>query len=61
MAPAPSFKHQEVITRLVRLISNYLYEKGIGKVVASPVDVVLRNDMVLQPDIIYISNKNMGI
>ncbi|MEP9410331.1 MAG: Uma2 family endonuclease [Candidatus Brocadia sp.] len=61
VAPAPSFKHQEVITRLVRLISNYVYEKEVGKVVASPVDVVLRKDIVLQPDIIYISHKNMGI
>lgn len=28
MAPEPFFKHQEVVTRLVRLISNYVYENA---------------------------------
>ena len=58
VTPAPSFRHQRIVTRLIQLLSNYILEKGIGEVVVAPVDVVLCEDMVVQPDIIFISNKN---
>lgn len=61
MTPAPSFKHQEIVSRLFRILSNHVYEKGMGKIVVSPLDVVLNDDIALQPDIVYISNKNTGI
>ncbi len=61
MAPAPSFKHQKVITRLIHLISNHVFEKKTGEVIVTPIDVVLDDDMVLQPDIIFISCENRKI
>ncbi len=61
MTPAPSFKHQKVLAKLGSLIFNYVNEKKLGEVVFSPVDVVLSDDIVLQPDIVYISNENTGI
>jgi len=61
MVPAPSFKHQKVLAKLGNLIFNHVNEKKLGEVVFSPIDVILKDDIVLQPDIVYISNKNTGI
>lgn len=61
MTPAPSFKHQDVSAKLGNLIFNHVNGKKLGKVVFSPIDVVLSDDIALQPDIVYISNKNTGI
>lgn len=61
MTPAPTFRHQDIQVRLGYLIFNHVLEKGLGKMVFSPVDVVLDKEMVFQPDIVFISNENMGI
>lgn len=61
MTPAPTFRHQDIQARLGYLIFNHVLEKGLGKMVFSPVDIVLDKDMVFQPDIVFISNENMGI
>lgn len=61
MTPAPSFKHQDVLARLGNLLFNHVHEKKKGKVVFVPVDVVLQDDEVFQPDIVFISNENSGV
>lgn len=60
MTPAPLYSHQKAAARLVRLILNHVYEKNIGEALFAPVDVVLSSDIVLQPDILFISNENSG-
>jgi Uma2 family endonuclease len=61
MVPAPSFKHQNIISNLHGLIWEYLQKNNIGIVCPSPVDVVLSSNNVIQPDIVYISRENTGI
>ncbi|MDW8294539.1 MAG: Uma2 family endonuclease [Aquificaceae bacterium] len=53
--PAPSFVHQEVLFRLAISIRAYIRSKGSGISVIAPIDVVLSEDTVLQPDIVYLS------
>lgn len=50
MTPAPSFRHQRVVARLIRLLDAALEGKPCVPFVA-PVDVVLSEDTVVQPDV----------
>ncbi|MCX8164763.1 MAG: Uma2 family endonuclease, partial [Aquificaceae bacterium] len=52
--PAPSFIHQLILTRLLRLFLEH--PKTKDKLVPSPIDIVLSEDTVLQPDIVYVSD-----
>lgn len=55
MEPAPDFGHQDVVTQLVRVLSNHVVENSLGKVIVSPVDVYFDGENVFQPDIIFIA------
>ncbi|MEJ5338334.1 MAG: Uma2 family endonuclease [Aquificaceae bacterium] len=54
--PAPSFVHQEVVARIFIPMRLYSEESRLGKVVFSPIDVVLDEGNVLQPDIVFVSD-----
>jgi Uma2 family endonuclease len=60
---APLWPHQEVVTRTTVLLFEHVETRGLGTVNASPVDVVLDKDrgLVLQPDIVYVSNDRMRL
>jgi Uma2 family endonuclease len=61
MSPAPSFPHQDVCTQLAAVIRMHTSAENLGKCIASSIDVYFDNTNVFQPDIIFISNGNMGI
>jgi len=61
MAPAPLTKHQFVSGELEFLIRTFVKKYNQGKVFDAPTDVVLSPHNVFQPDILFISNENMGI
>lgn len=61
MVPAPSTQHQSVSRNLEFLIWNFVKEKGLGVVFYAPIDVVLDDDLVLQPDIVFIKEENKDI
>ncbi len=55
--PAPSFEHQEILSRIFVPMRLYAESKSVAKVVVSPVDVVLSEECVLQPDIMAVKDK----
>ncbi len=59
--PAPTPWHQDVSRNLEFLIWNFVKDNGLGKVYYSPIDVVLSEDVVLQPDIVFVSKGRMDI
>lgn len=61
MTPAPSVFHQEISKRLERLLLEWVEDRGLGKVYDAPIDVVLSQHNVLQPDLIYISKERTEI
>ncbi|GIX42103.1 MAG: hypothetical protein KatS3mg129_1836 [Leptospiraceae bacterium] len=62
MSPAPNTKHQRVVAKLWKKIDNYLEKKKKKDAVfLSPIDVVFREDIVLQPDIVYITEERKDI
>jgi len=61
MVPAPRPRHQEISGRLAYLLMKYLEENNLGKIFPAPCDVVLDEENVLQPDILFISNERQEI
>ena len=61
MAAAPSWEHQESIANLLSALRDFVRANGLGRVVASPLDVFLSDEDVFQPDIIFVSVERLGI
>ena len=61
VVPAPSFNHQDVSANLGMILREFVKSKGIGVVLWAPFDVVLSDENVVQPDILYVSNENREI
>jgi Uma2 family endonuclease len=59
MTPAPNTHHQEAVGRLYRELSNYLDRTREGKLFLSPTDVILAEDLVLQPDLSFVSRDRL--
>lgn len=55
MSPAPSFRHQLVVARILAALLTFVEARRLGRVVGSPIDVILTDQDVLQPDIAYVS------
>ncbi|MEW6238349.1 MAG: Uma2 family endonuclease [Candidatus Omnitrophota bacterium] len=61
MVPSPLTYHQKVSIRLERFVEDYVIERDLGEIYHAPLDVVLSDIDVVQPDILFISNDNDGI
>jgi Uma2 family endonuclease len=61
--PAPFCSHQRVVTDIAFLLERHVRDRALGQVFVSPVDVVLdeRKALILQPDVLLISNDRLGI
>ncbi len=61
MVPAPIPYHQDVSKSLFLLLNNYVESKNLGKIYYAPIDVVLSDENIVQPDILFISKKRFSI
>jgi len=52
VVPAPNFRHQRILVRVMELLREYEHRAG-GGVVVAPFDIVLSQYDVLQPDVVY--------
>ena len=52
--PAPANFHQLVLARMTEALVKFLNGKDIGQWLPSPVDVVLADDSIVQPDLLFI-------
>lgn len=59
MSPSPKDLHQEVLGELHFQLSTHVRNRNLGKVRIAPYDVYLNNENAYQPDLIFISNKNL--
>lgn len=62
MSPSPFFEHQQLVTLLAGRIWAHVNGYKLGELIVSPFDVYLESQMsALQPDLLFISNKNKKI
>ncbi len=57
MSPAPRIFHQQIVLELGRLLGNHLALSHEGKVFIAPVDVILSDSSVVQPDVLFVSTE----
>ncbi|MBF0463942.1 MAG: Uma2 family endonuclease [Nitrospirae bacterium] len=62
MGPSPFFKHQDIVGNLYEIIRHHVKTNKLGKVLLSPLDIILEEGVNrLQPDILFIRKENMSI
>ena len=61
MVPAPLTSHQRVSRNIEVILCNFVKEKRLGEILDAPTDVVLSEDVVVQPDILFISKERLNI
>ena len=60
VTPAPTARHQRIVVALTRLLAELAERRG-GEALVSPVDVVLADHSIVQPDVIYLSQERAYI
>ena len=61
MIPAPSSEHQKALTRLGNILFNHVNQNNLGEIFYAPYDVILSDNLVVQPDILFISKGNENL
>lgn len=61
LAPSPTTKHQRILVNLVRSLSSILVDRNLGRVWTAPLDVVLSDYDVAQPDLLFVSGERADI
>jgi len=61
MVPSPDFAHQRILRDLGFLLWEFVKEHNLGVVLYAPFDVVLSEEDVVQPDILFVSKSRSEI
>jgi Uma2 family endonuclease len=61
--PSALLTHQAVVMHVSTQMAMHVWDRKIGKVYGAPLDVILDHDraLVLQPDVMYVSNERRDI
>jgi Uma2 family endonuclease len=57
VSPSPNTRHQQILGDLFGFVWTYLQSHAIGQIFVAPLDVVLSNFDVVEPDLLYMSNE----
>jgi len=61
VSPSPILRHQEILGRLHLVMGNHLAQHGGGKLFLAPLDVVLSDHNVLEPDLLFVADAKRAI
>lgn len=61
VTPAPTPKHQFILSNLHLALGRLVTEQNLGRVAFSPFDIVLSNFDVVQPDLFFLSHDRMHL
>jgi Uma2 family endonuclease len=61
VADAPSVHHQRILFSIARALQVHTDARFLGEVLIAPVDVVLDEDLVVQPDLLFVSTSRASL
>lgn len=61
MSATPLFHHQNIVGRFSTQLAEWVRPRRLGVVIVSPMDCVLAEDLVLQPDVMFIAKDRTSI
>ena len=60
VTPAPSPQHQICAANLFRILDSHVRSHGLGLVLFAPLDVILSDTSIVQPDLVYLASGGLG-
>jgi Uma2 family endonuclease len=60
VTPSPSLRHQEIVGRLYLLIGQHVRARGLGRLFLAPLDVVLSEHDVTEPDLLFVATERLS-
>ncbi len=60
VTPAPSPRHQEISGNLFIALSDHVKRLGRGKAFYAPIDCILSDTTIVQPDLVYLATDRMA-
>ena len=61
MAPTPIPEHQIFLFYLAKVVEEFITKNQLGRIIISPQDVIIHEDIVVQPDMMFVSNERLHI
>lgn len=61
MSPSPSFFHQKLIIRFHDQLSAWVTARKLGETCLAPIDMILTQSNVAQPDVLFIAKDRLSI
>ena len=61
MTPVPSTRHQRISRQIQHRFILAMEDSGKGEIFSAPLDVVFDDESIVQPDLVYIAEENLGI
>ena len=59
MGPAPTPRHQSISANMFRILDQYLKAHPQGRLYYAPLDVILADDTIVQPDLVFVRFANL--
>jgi Uma2 family endonuclease len=60
VTPAPSPQHQICAANVFRILDGHVRSNGPGVVLFAPLDVILSDSAIVQPDLVYLASDRLG-
>ena len=60
-SPAPKTRHQRLVLRLALSLEFHVGGHGLGEVFVAPLDVLLSDHDIVQPDVCFVADGRLGI
>jgi Uma2 family endonuclease len=61
VVPAPSPQHQRILGNLNEIIRQHVKSRALGEVFFSPIDCILAETTVVQPDLVFLDSSRLSI
>ncbi len=61
VSPAPGTKHQGISMALGSALHAHVTTRHLGRVFAAPIDVILSDTTIVQPDLVYIAADRLAV
>lgn len=55
VSPAPAPRHQAVSRNLLFILHGHVHERRLGRVYCAPIDVILADTSIVQPDLVFVA------
>jgi Uma2 family endonuclease len=61
VTPAPGTEHQDTLGNLFVIIRSHVRARGLGRIFFAPVDCILEDITVVQPDLVFVETARLSV